>query len=115
VSDPSERWAAVGEWVQARMLRKGWNQKQLCEASGLSAETVRPFHKGTPATRDPASAARIAIALGEPGDTIKRILDGTYVELDEPASEDASVEARLSALEDQMRELLEMQREADRR
>lgn len=58
------------------MLAKGWSQNDLARASGLSPETVRPFTTGKPAVRKPATAAKIALALGQPGDAITHILDG---------------------------------------
>jgi transcriptional regulator with XRE-family HTH domain len=90
------------------MLRQGWKQLDLARAAGLSPETVRPFTTGKPANRDPASMAKIAIALGAPGDTIVRILDG-----DTPDSAPSTLEDRISLLEDQIRELRHLIVEGD--
>lgn len=82
------------------MHLKGWDQGDLARAAGLSRETVRPFTNGQPAERAEASMAKVAIALGEPGDAIIRILEGDDPErlTTHPAG---NVADRLNSLEEE--------------
>jgi len=86
MSDPEERWAAVGEAISARIAELQMTKNEVIRASGVSYKSLSGYIEGQPIRR--ADKARgLCEALRWPPDAIDRILAGEppiaeYTDLD---------------------------------
>ncbi|MEU1559475.1 helix-turn-helix transcriptional regulator [Streptomyces mirabilis] len=75
---PEENWIALGEAIAKARRAKGWDQQELANRSGNSANTISNYERGraTRSRRVPSGYLRVAQALGWPPDSPKLILAG---------------------------------------
>lgn len=85
---PAENWAVLGEAIARARRAKGWDQQELANRSGNSANTISNYERGraTRSRRVPTGYLRVAEALGWPSDVPQLILSGEDPEviLDRP-------------------------------
>lgn len=85
---PEENWVVLGEEIAKARRAKGWDQQELANRSGNSANTISNYERGraTRSRRVPTGYLRVAEALGWPPDAPQLILSGDDPEvvLDRP-------------------------------
>jgi transcriptional regulator with XRE-family HTH domain len=75
---PEENWVVLGEEIAKARRAKGWDQQELANRSGNSANTISNYERGraTRSRRVPSGYMRVAEALGWPSDVPQLILSG---------------------------------------
>jgi transcriptional regulator with XRE-family HTH domain len=96
----SEDWVALGDAVTKRMRERGMTQKQLAERSEVSPATIRHIQHHTGSHRHSARTLR---ALSEALDWAPHYLDNVLN--GRPVTDEATLQTRLSLLEQQLRKL----------
>lgn len=89
----ADRWAILGEAIAKARRAKGWDQQELSNRSGNSANTISNYERGraSRSRRIPGGYVRVAYALGWAEDVPIRILSGESPEsvIDQPTLFDA--------------------------
>lgn len=110
VTKTRDPWADVGYQLTTRMAELGMTQGDLCDKTGLSRTTVRPFMNGTGKQVRDSTRAQISLAVGWTMDSIDRILQGQQPEMAGPRPEGLSLwqqalQAQVDALEVAVRDI----------
>jgi transcriptional regulator with XRE-family HTH domain len=80
---PEENWVVLGDEIAKARRAKGWDQQELANRSGSSANTISNYERGRAgrSRRVPSGYLRVAEALGWPPDAPQLILSGEDPEM----------------------------------
>lgn len=99
--DQDQDWDAVGTAITERMTELGLRQRDVANEADVGLSTVQELaNNWKPRRRNPKTLMAISVALGWPSGRISAIARG------EPNEAEASLEERVTALEDALTDVL---------
>lgn len=103
----TEDWAAVARAITQRLNELGLRQRELAERSHVSQAIVRELqHNVVQRRRSARTLEALSLALDWHPEHLSAVLAGrTPPEFGEPRSSEDDVPARLTAIEDQLRQI----------
>jgi transcriptional regulator with XRE-family HTH domain len=103
----TEDWAAVARAITQRVSELGLRQRELAERSHVSQAIVRELqHNVVQRRRSARTLEALSLALDWHPEHLSAVLAGrTPPEVGEPRSSEDDVPARLTAIEDQLRQI----------